>query len=279
MLALTACSVVRLGYNNGETILYWWLDSYADIDSDQKPMVHQGIDNFFAWHRRTQLRDYAQMLALGQKRLGQSDLTEAVLEEDYAQCKKKLFLMADNALPNLADIALALRPHQIEHIEKEFASDSEDYRKDYLSGDTEERQRVRYKELLKQAEYWFGSFSSEQKEKIRAASDARPLNNELWLEEKNRRQQELISLLKKVQKERPDRETVMAWLKTYIEGFDAEHYGEHYGNPENKVFYDAYRKSMVHTAFVIIKLTTPEQKNHAIHRLQKWIDDFQALAV
>ena len=34
-LVLGGCSAVRLGYNNGPTVIYWWLDSYFDFDSEQ----------------------------------------------------------------------------------------------------------------------------------------------------------------------------------------------------------------------------------------------------
>ncbi len=36
---LAACSSLRLTYNHGDTILYWWLNAYVDIDTDQKGWV------------------------------------------------------------------------------------------------------------------------------------------------------------------------------------------------------------------------------------------------
>jgi len=57
LLLLAACSSLRLAYNNGDTLLYWWLDAYVDFDSGQKGEVKQDIDDLFRWHRKTQLRD------------------------------------------------------------------------------------------------------------------------------------------------------------------------------------------------------------------------------
>jgi hypothetical protein len=34
-LALGGCSALRLSYNNAPTLLYWWLDGYADFDKSQ----------------------------------------------------------------------------------------------------------------------------------------------------------------------------------------------------------------------------------------------------
>ena len=41
-LTLAACSSVRFAYNQGDTLLYWWLDAYVDMDSEQKGAVERG---------------------------------------------------------------------------------------------------------------------------------------------------------------------------------------------------------------------------------------------
>ena len=57
LLALAGCSSLRLVYNHGDTVLYWWLDAYVDFNADQKVWVKKDIDNLFSWHRKTQLHD------------------------------------------------------------------------------------------------------------------------------------------------------------------------------------------------------------------------------
>src|SRR3546814_6325537 len=42
--ALLGCGVARLGYRNGETVTYWWLNSYVDFDNAQKSWVREHID-------------------------------------------------------------------------------------------------------------------------------------------------------------------------------------------------------------------------------------------
>ena len=68
-ILLAACSSLRLAYNNGDTLLYWWLDAYVDFDSEQKSEVKQDIGEFFRWHRKTQLQDYVQFLQKAQRQL------------------------------------------------------------------------------------------------------------------------------------------------------------------------------------------------------------------
>ncbi|WP_136417906.1 DUF6279 family lipoprotein [Herbaspirillum sp. ST 5-3] len=269
---LAGCSALRLGYANGDTFLYWWMNGYIDFTDEQKPWVKARIDNLFAWHRKTQLASYAQLLAREQQRL-QTRVTPADVQTDYAELKKQAMLVLDKALPDLTDLALSLQPQQIAHLEKKFASNNDSYRKDYLRGDVEDRQQFRFKKVMKQAEYWFGDFSAQQEAQIRAASNARPLDNDLWMAERLQRQQELIRILRKIQTEHPSREVVFGLLRGYI-----ERSFEHFLYAEHKAFFDASRDGTVQMVALIVNIATPAQKTFAIKRAQKWIEDCRSLA-
>jgi hypothetical protein len=269
---LAGCSALRLGYSNGESVAYWWLNGYVHFEADQRPWVTKHIANLFAWHRNTQLNEYARLLTHIQQQL-QHNVTQADVLNQYDAVTKSAQVLLDKALPELTDLALALQPQQIAHLEKKFASNNDGYRKEYLRGDLEQRQLARYKKVIKQAEYWFGDFSREQQAQIRAASYARPLNNELGLELRLRRQQELIALLKKVQNEKLGREATMALLKDHIAGvFDQ------FGDKQHKAFYDASKDGSARMVTTIINIATPAQKAHAVKKLQRWVEDCHALA-
>ncbi|WP_228535304.1 DUF6279 family lipoprotein [Noviherbaspirillum malthae] len=269
---LAGCSALRLGYANGDTVTYWWLNSYIDINEEQKPWVRQDIERLFTWHRKTQLGDYAQYLEQVQQRLHHPVKPDDVMQ-DYAGIKKRSLVFIDKALPELTRLAMDLQPEQIAHLEKKFASNNEAYRKEYLKGNLEDRQLFRFKKVLKQAEYWFGNFTSEQEAQIRKASDARPLDNELWAEERRQRQQELLRILRKIQSDKPSKEAVSAMLRQYVErSFDNFTYAEH------KDFFDGMRNGSANMVAVIANVATQEQREHARERLQKWIDDCRALA-
>ncbi|MGZ5780703.1 MAG: DUF6279 family lipoprotein, partial [Burkholderiaceae bacterium] len=249
-----SCSLVRLGYNYGETLSYWWLDSYVDFDASQKVWFKDRLANWFAWHRKTQLKDYANLLTQEQKRV-QRKVTQAELLIEYEGLRTRAVVLIDKALPELADLALSLQPSQIDHIQKKFASNNEIYRKDYLRGDVAQRQQFRYKKVMEQAEYWFGGFNPEQEALIRKASDARPLNNELRMAVRLQLQQSLIQLLKKIQAEKPSREATVLMLKEYSTTII-----EHYGGLEHQAFFDASRDDMANLVMVIVNCTTSKQK-------------------
>ena len=105
------------------------------------------------------------------------------------------------------------------------------------------------------------------------ASDARPLNNEIWLDERMRRQQNVLNLVKKVQQEKLGKDATVALINTLVK--DSFERLEH---SERKAFFDAYQDSTAQMVLTVIKIATPAQKAHAVKRMQGWIDDFNSLA-
>ncbi|MES2258902.1 MAG: DUF6279 family lipoprotein [Pseudomonadota bacterium] len=273
LLLLAACSSLRLAYNTGDTLLYWWLDAYVDLDSDQKPEVKSDINDLFHWHRKTQLHDYVQVMRTAQKQL-QGPVTTADLQADYKDIRTRTEALLYKAAPDLAELALSLKPEQIAQMEKKFNKNSRDFRNKNMKGDREEQQKFRYKKSMEQFTLWFGNFSSVQEEQIRKASDARPLDNELWLDERTRRQRNIIALAKKIQQERPSKEAAQAMISALIK----ETFERMEKPSERKAFFDTYTNSTIELVLTVIRIATPEQKAHAQKRMQGWIDDFNALA-
>lgn len=268
---LAGCGMARLAYNNGETLSYFWLDRYVDFTDEQQPWVKQEIASVFDWHRRTQLPGYVQFMQGAQQKINRP-LQAQDVRNGLADIKARMSLITERALPAMAELAMSLRAEQIAHLERKFAANNDDYRKDKLRGDLEQRQRERFKRMLKQYEYFFGDFSAAQEARMRALSDARPLNNELVLKDRIVRQKAMLAMLRKIQTEKPGKEATIAMLRAYVD--NALNY---FGNAEHRAFYEAFESSNVQQVTEIINLTTPEQKQHLSRTLQGWIKDFQAL--
>lgn len=272
MAVLAGCSSLRLAYNHGDTLLYWWLDAYVDLNSDQKVWVKRDIDDLLRWHRKTQLHDYAQVLQTAQRQLA-GNPTAADLINDYDDIKSRTQLLLFKALPELADLVRSLQPDQIATLEKKFTANNAEFRKKNMKGDTDAQLKFRYKKSMEQFELWFGNFSAEQEAQIRKASDARPLDNDIWLDERTRRQKNILTLVQKVQREKLGKDATMALIHTLIkDAFDR------LDHSERKQFFDAYEASTAQLVLTVVKIATPAQKAHAQKRMQGWIDDFNSLA-
>lgn len=271
-LTLAACSSVRFAYNQGDTLLYWWLDAYVDMDSEQKGAVKEDIDQLINWHRKTQLKDYSQLLATGQRQLASGNVSVADIKTHYREIEARTELIAYKALPELADLALSVTPEQIANIEEKFNKNNETFRKKFVKIDNEQKQKLRYKKSMEQFELWFGTFSSEQETILRRASDARPLNNEIWLEERVIRQRRIVAVLREIHQKKLNKDATMALLHRLLEEifnrFDA---------PDRKAFFDSYIDGTVNLVHTAVRIANPAQKAHAQKRMQGWIEDFKAL--
>lgn len=272
MTVLAGCSSLKLAYNNGDTLLYWWLNGYVDLTSEQKDTVKDDIDRLFQWHRKTQLQDYIQILQTAQRQLTAGP-TQADLQNDYDDIKKRTEALLLKATPELAELTRSLQPEQIATLERKFAANNSEFRKKNMRGDKEAQQRYRFKKSMEQFELWFGSFTDEQEAQIRKASDARPLNNEIWLDERTRRQNNILALARKVQSEKLSKEATQAEIQKLVkDGF------RRLDNSDRKAFFDAAEEANIQLVLTVINLATPVQKAHAQKRMQGWIDDFRTLS-
>ena len=273
LVTVAACSSVKFAYNQGDTLLYWWVNAYLDLDSEQSGLVKQDIDQLFQWHRKTQLKDYSQILTNAQRQLATGTVTMGDLKAEYKNIRTRTELLAFKALPELTELALSIKPEQISKMEQKFNKNNETYRKKFVKIDNDKKQTVRYKKSMEQFELWFGDFSSEQEAILRKASDARPLNNELWLDERVVRQKKIIAVLREIQQKKLGKEATSALLSTLLKDI----FGR-FESPERKPFFDSYLDSSMQLVLTAIKISTPGQKAHAQKRMQGWIDDFKLLA-
>lgn len=270
---VVGCSTIRFTYNHGDTLLYWWLNAYIDVDSDQKPWIKQEIEELFTWHRATQLHDYAALLRTAQHQLAGRP-TQQDLLADFNTIRSETRELLTKSLPELTDLARAMKPDQIAQMEKKFEKNNADYRKKFMSGDFDHRKKVRYEKAMEQFNLWFGNFSSEQEAQIRRLSDARPMDNDIWLDERMRRQRRILEVVRKIQSEKLDKTAASAQIAGLIkENFDR------FDAPERKAFFDHYLDTTTRFILGVIELTTPAQRAFAQQRMQGWIDDFNSLAV
>jgi hypothetical protein len=273
MVVAAGCSSIRFTYNHGDTLLYWWLNAYLDLDSDQSDWVKKDIDNLFQWHRSTQLRDYAGLLTKMQRQLGDGTVTQDELLSDYRDIKARTELLAFKALPQLADLAMSVKPEQIAQMEQKFAKNNEKFRREFMSGSAEDQHKARFKKAMDQLNLWFGGFSRDQEAQLRRASDARPLDNEVFMQERVLRQKKIVTLLRRVHDQKLNKDQTMSAIHDLL--------GDFFGRmdaPERKAFYDAYVDNTAKFILTAIRITTPEQKQHAQKRMQGWINDFNTLA-
>jgi hypothetical protein len=269
---LQGCSAVRLGYGNADSLARWWIDQYVDLSPEQDGLVRERLLRFHAWHRKTQLPDYAELLRQGRTfATGQPTAKDALaLSEGIIRRGRT---MADQAAPDIADFLASIGPAQIERMSTRFAEKNADFAKEAKLGENEAAQRtVRYKRLLERAEYWFGDFNDTQQAALRQLVEGQNPGTRFWYDERLRRQREWLDLVRKVQSERPPRERTIQRLRDYAAGFDLP------VDPARLPQALALRRASADLAVAIHALTTPAQRAHAQQRIDDLIRDLTELS-
>jgi len=271
-VVLTGCSAVRLGYGNADSLARWWIDQYVDLTPEQDALTRERLVRLHAWHRKTQLPDYANLLrearGLATGRLTGADgvgLTDATI--------RRIRTLADQAIPDAADLLVTLTPAQIDRMSARLAEKTADFAKEIRLVEGEAGQRkARFKRLLERAEYWFGGFSDEQEAAIRRLVDAQPTGAQFWFDERLRRQRDWLDLVRRVQAEKPSRERVIALLRDYAERFDLP------TEPARRAAAIALRKASAELTASVQAMTTPAQRDHARHKFDDLIREVGELA-
>ena len=267
---VVACSAVRLSYNQGPTLAYWWLDGYADFSAEQSPSVKTALDDWFAWHRATQLPDYAQALA-AMGTLAVDKVTPAQVCNTIEAWQQRGMLAYEQALPATVDLVRSLSPAQIRHIERQSISKQKDAAADYLQAEPAERQKANFERALDRAESMYGKLNETQRRRLTADLLASPFNAERWLNERSLRSADTVRSLRQWQADASDSASVTAGLRRLAQDTLRS------PRPEYRAYAGTLMLSNCSVLASLHNSTTPEQRQHAAAKLKGWEDDLRAL--
>lgn len=263
--------MVRLGYAQAPELLYWWLDGYADFSDTQQPVARDAIDGWFAWHRRTQLPDYAQLLDRAAVEV-QGDVSAPQVCRWNDDLRVRLVDGAAQAVPPLADLALSLSPTQIRHVERRFEKSMKDFRKDYLQESPQDRREASVDRVVDRFEMLYGRVTEAQRRLIEAGIAASPFDPEAWGVERRERQKAVLQMLKRLRDEHADAATARRAVRQVIDDALASPHPAYRSYQQKLVQYNCQFAAQVHNA------TDAEQRRAAARRLQGWAEDARSLA-
>lgn len=268
---ISGCSALRIGYGTAPDLAYWWLDRYIDFNGIQTPRVREALAQWFSWHRRKQLPEYAVLLARAQAEV-RADTNAARVCEWQMELIHRARTAFDAAVPPAADIVLSITPLQIAHIEQRYAKVNEEFRDDYLQPDPAKRAAATLKRTIDRAEMLYGRLDDSQRARIAAALPRSPFDAELWLAERRMRQQDALQVLNKLVRERAGRDQAQAALRAYADRI------EH--SPQEAYRRYSARLAEFNCAFAatLHNGTSTAQRHHAADKLAGWEGDLRALA-
>ena len=272
LLALTGgCSALRIGYGTAPDLVYWWLDGYADFNGNQTQRVRAAVAQWFGWHRRTQLPDYAAQLVRARSEV-LADTTAARVCQWQAEAVKRAYTAFDRITPAAADLLLTLTPQQIQHIERHYAKKNDEFRDDFLQPDPRKRGQENVKRTVDRAETLYGSLDDTQRTRIAEALARSPFDADVWFAERRLRQQDALQMLRKLTGEPGNRDQAQAALRAYAERL------EHSPREAYRRYSDRLAEFNCAFAATLHNGTSAAQRRTAADRIAGWEGDLRAIA-
>jgi hypothetical protein len=271
LLLFGGCSALRFGYGQADAFAFRWLDSYADFDAVQARRVRQAIDAWFQWNRRTQLADYAALLDRLDEAVG-ADTTPEQVCAWWDEARRHLDRGLEQAAPAIADIAVTLRPAQIDNVEQRYAKGNREFRDDFLQADPVRRQREAAKRAIARAEWLYGDLDRAQSERVRTALARTSFDPQLALEERRRRQQDSLQVLRRLASGAVNADVAQAEVRALVQRFEHSPREAARRHAEQLVGDNCRLAAEIHNG------TTPAQRAAASRRLRGWAGDLRALA-
>ncbi len=266
---LASCSTLRLAYSQADELAYWWLDGHVDFDGEQTRQARDGIAHWFAWHRRSELPEYAALLERAAADIG-TDTTPERACAWFTALRARADTAVRQALPAAARVVVTLRPEQLEQLARKHADVAEQARTDYLQADPAERTAAARKRAIDNAERVYGRLDAAQREMVAATVAASPFDPERWLAERLRRQRDLQQTLAGLAGASPAvAEAALGAVWQRVQRAPDEGYVRYAQTLER---YNCEAAARLHNA------TNAEQRTVARQRLRDWQSDLRLLA-
>jgi len=261
---------VRLGYDQADHLGYWWIDHYFDLSSGKSRQFKTDLKALHAWHRQTQLPEYAR-LASGLSARMSAEPSSAEVCDNIQVFREKFDLLSRQSVPVWARLAQNLGPEEIQYLRKKFTQEDKDWKAKWLDADTEKTQDLRYEDWLRRAESLYGRLNSDQKKFIQQAIVHSSWDPRISWERRQLRQQKIIAVLEKIRQQRLNQSDAEAELILVI---------EQTFNPEDPK-QAAMQRTMIDEACINLaglhQLTTASQRLHASEKFSDYANDFRYL--
>lgn len=268
LLLLSGCTTLRLGYSNGPTLAYWWLDRQAGFSREQEPLVREGIARWFDWHRGTQLEAYAALLAEAQREIAEPTSAEKVCAwTDRLQALTEPAV--ERALAIAAPLLPRLEPANLDQMADRQARRLEELQREHLQSDVAERRAASLKRTVDRYQRVYGRLNAGQRELLASALATGPLDPDRWLAERERRNQRTLAVLREASAPDLDEAARLAALRSIALPAPADAAAQ--ARQQRVAAFQCEMTAQLHNS------TTPAQRERAQRTLRGWEEDLRTL--
>ena len=199
-MGLSGCSTLKVAYNNSDDVVYWWLDSYADLQDGQKQFTRDALADLLRWHRQQQLPDYVALLKRIQT-LAPNDVTPAQVCAVTEDMRTSVVTLLRYVEPANTKLATQLKPEQLRSIRQRFDKTNKTWKEDWLDPSAEDRLQYRNKQAAKRLEDFYGRLDKPQREALNLWLSKSKFDPALSYTERERRQADSMQTFQRMAQE------------------------------------------------------------------------------
>jgi Family of unknown function (DUF6279) len=268
LLGLSACSAVRLSYNNAPELMYWWLDGFIDFDKTQAKRVRADLAALARWHRKEELPLVADLLQSAQTLAAQTQVSGEQICSLYERSTARMEALVQRALPGAAAVATTLQAGQLKSMAAAYDKKNAKWREEWMVNDADGVAKRTLK-LRERLEDFYGSLSPVQIRQLQVRLERTAQDQPLHYSEIVRRQQLLLQTL--AQLRQADTGTAQSVLTSVAQG---------YLHSPDATYRAAREASLIQTCEAMAELhrsATPMQRTAMVGALQGYARDVQSL--
>jgi hypothetical protein len=269
LCVLSACSTLKLVYNQSDDLLYWWVDAYVDLEGEQKASTREALSELQRWHRQQQLPEYVALLQKARS-MALHDITAAEVCMVNEEVKANFVTLLRQIEPAAARLGTQLKTEQLQHMRKRYDKTNKEWRSDWLEGSTEKRLRYRTKQALNRLEDFYGRLDDTQREVLNQWLSGSAFDAARNYAERERRQTDSLQTLQRMS----DSGSVSA-----AQGLLRAWADRAFNSPNES--YRSYNQALWQencTGFAKLhNSTTPAQRQHLVETLRGYETDLKAL--
>lgn len=200
LLVLQGCSTVKLGYNQLPQLGYWWLDSKLSLNDAQSAATRDALEQMLRWHREQELLPEAELLARSAQ-LASAPVQAQQVCQVWQEVLRRADVVMREAVAQAAPVAQQLGPRQLGHLARHWERQNEEWEKEWLQGPAPRRLQQRVKRAVERYEDFYGDLSPAQVALVRAQIEQSAWTAEWGRLDRQRRQQDLLVTLRRIQQE------------------------------------------------------------------------------
>ncbi len=269
----TACSALKLGYNNAPELGFWWLNNYISLNDEQSLQVRQDLAKLHPWHRSSELPKIADLLARMQQDAAK-DVSPEQMCRVFADVRARLQAATDRAEPAAVALAMSLTSDQLADLDAKLKKSNTDWQKDWLLGTPEQRQTKRLAAAVDRAEQVYQTVTEAQRSLMKTHISSSSFDAQLSYNERLRRQQDMLQTLAAMGAGKQTKLSFVqaqALLKAYSER------SLNSPNLQYRLYIGKATQTSCNNFAQLHNATTPEQRANAMAKLAGYARDARDL--